>query len=149
MATGKALNGKPYAGNPHVRFDEGEVASAAMPRRGSLLYKSNVKIKVRLMAAVCAVAAFLPSSAGTLELEVLPGESWFGGGTAFGHDMPWTSATRKFSRDLRKDSGRTMAPRSTDPAASRSRRPFHACRTSWRLQSEPWHSDEGFFLVGS
>ena len=29
MTTGKALNGKPYAGNPHVRFDEGEVASAA------------------------------------------------------------------------------------------------------------------------
>ena len=39
MTTGKALNGKPYAGNPHVRFDEGEVASAATPRRGSLLYK--------------------------------------------------------------------------------------------------------------
>ena len=39
MATGKALNGKPYAGNPHVRFDEGEVAPAATPRRGSLLYK--------------------------------------------------------------------------------------------------------------
>ena len=31
------LNGKPDAGNPHVRFDEGEVASAK-PRRGSLLY---------------------------------------------------------------------------------------------------------------
>ena len=41
MATGKALNGKPYAGNPHVRFDEGEVASAATPRRGSLLYTRN------------------------------------------------------------------------------------------------------------
>ncbi|MBQ6914340.1 MAG: hypothetical protein IJQ65_01355, partial [Kiritimatiellae bacterium] len=40
MATGKALDGKPYAGNPHVRFDEGEVAPAATPRRGSLLYKS-------------------------------------------------------------------------------------------------------------
>ena len=40
MATGKALNGKPYAGNPHVRFDEGEVAPAATPRRGSLLYNS-------------------------------------------------------------------------------------------------------------
>ena len=40
MATGKALNGKPYAGNPHVRFDEGEVAPAATPRRGSLLYRS-------------------------------------------------------------------------------------------------------------
>ena len=43
MTTGKALNGKPYAGNPHVRFDEGEVAPAAKPRRGSLLYsKMNV-----------------------------------------------------------------------------------------------------------
>jgi len=62
MATGKALDGKPYAGNPHVRFDEGDVAPctaeaslrrvpcrrqpegrasgcAATPRRGSLLYK--------------------------------------------------------------------------------------------------------------
>ena len=27
MTTGKALDGKPYAGNPHVRFDEGEAAS--------------------------------------------------------------------------------------------------------------------------
>ncbi|MDE3275379.1 MAG: hypothetical protein PUJ80_05090, partial [Verrucomicrobiota bacterium] len=36
MTTGKALNGKPYEGNPHVRFDEGKVAST-MPRRGSLL----------------------------------------------------------------------------------------------------------------
>ena len=41
MTTGKALNGKPYAGNPHVRFDEGEVASAATSRRGSLLYKKH------------------------------------------------------------------------------------------------------------
>ena len=39
MTTGKALNGKPCAGNPHVRFDEGEDASAATPRRGSLLYR--------------------------------------------------------------------------------------------------------------
>ena len=44
MATGKALNGKPYAGNPHVRFDEGEVASAATPRRGSLLYMAMYAI---------------------------------------------------------------------------------------------------------
>lgn len=34
------MQGKPYAGNPHVRFDEGEVAPAATPRRGSLLYIS-------------------------------------------------------------------------------------------------------------
>ena len=54
MATGKALNGKPYAGNPHVRFDEGEVAPAATPRRGSLLYKKNLgKVPVgRLPSAV-------------------------------------------------------------------------------------------------
>ena len=62
MTKREALNGKPYAGNPHVQFDEGEVASctaeallrrvhcrrqpegrasvcAATSRRGSLLYK--------------------------------------------------------------------------------------------------------------
>ena len=38
--TNAILRGKPDAGNPHVRFDEGEVASAK-PRRGSLLYKSS------------------------------------------------------------------------------------------------------------
>ena len=36
--TNAILRGKPDAGNPHVRFDEGEVASAK-PRRGSLLYE--------------------------------------------------------------------------------------------------------------
>ena len=50
MATGKALDGKPYAGNPHVRFDEGEVASAATPRRGSLLYKALNKL---LLTVLC------------------------------------------------------------------------------------------------
>ena len=39
--TNAALRGKPDAGNPHVRFDEGEVAPAATPRRGSLLYNWN------------------------------------------------------------------------------------------------------------
>ena len=43
--TNAILRGKPDAGNPHVRFDEGEVASAK-PRRGSLLYK-----KLMLMVA--------------------------------------------------------------------------------------------------
>ena len=38
MTKREALNGKPYAGTPHVRFDEGEVASTATSRRGSLLY---------------------------------------------------------------------------------------------------------------
>ena len=39
--TNAILRGKPDAGNPHVRFDEGEVASAK-PRRGSLLYKISL-----------------------------------------------------------------------------------------------------------
>ena len=36
MATGKGPKGKPYAGNSHVRFDEGEVALESMPRRWPL-----------------------------------------------------------------------------------------------------------------
>ena len=64
MTAGKALNGKAYAGNPHVapsqryggtgRFDEGEVASAT-PRRGSLLY--NLKFYVVAITAVLALSA--------------------------------------------------------------------------------------------
>ena len=30
---------QPYAENPHTRFDEGNVALAETPRRGSLLYR--------------------------------------------------------------------------------------------------------------
>ena len=58
MATGKALNGKSYAGNPHVRFDEGEVASAATPRRGSLLYKKLIGVSAALFAALCGAPDF-------------------------------------------------------------------------------------------
>ena len=71
MTTGKALNGNPYAGNPHVRFDEGEVASAATPRRGSLLYKAIARAKIgrRALTASAALAAALAAftaSAATL-----------------------------------------------------------------------------------
>ena len=51
--TNAILRGKPDAGNPHVRFDEGEVASAK-PRRGSLLYNKH-KL---LVAAVLITAEF-------------------------------------------------------------------------------------------
>lgn len=37
----KALNGKMNAGNPHIRFDEEEVAPDATPRRGSSLYMTT------------------------------------------------------------------------------------------------------------
>ena len=63
MTTGKALNGKPYAGNPHVRFDEGEVAPAATPRRGSLLYKNMMLKTVVAVAALCVATASSPSFA--------------------------------------------------------------------------------------
>ena len=42
MATENALNRKPYAGNTHVRVDEGKVAPAATPRRGFRLCKNGL-----------------------------------------------------------------------------------------------------------
>jgi hypothetical protein len=70
--TNATLRGKPDAGNPHVRFDEGEVASAK-PRRGSLLYK---KLLMAVVAAVAAVAGFggntlnVPSKYSTIEAAI-------------------------------------------------------------------------------
>ena len=58
MTTGKALDGKPYAGNPHVRFDEGEVAPAATPRRGSPLYNAQIMATLAGAASLLAVTAF-------------------------------------------------------------------------------------------
>ena len=52
--TNAALRGKPDAGNPHVRFDEGEVASVATPRRGSLLYATGKK-RIVLLAVISGV----------------------------------------------------------------------------------------------
>ena len=70
MTTGKVLNGKPYAGNPHVWFDEVEVALAAAPRRGSLLY--NAKIK-KVFAALLFMAAANGSFAAKTLYVVPPG----------------------------------------------------------------------------
>ena len=50
------LNGKPDAGNPHVRFDEGEVASAK-PRRGSLLYKNSGGFSFAVVFATALISA--------------------------------------------------------------------------------------------
>ena len=51
--TNSALDGKPYAGNPHVRIDEGDGASAK-PRRSSLLYKSKYLAVVTLALGIAA-----------------------------------------------------------------------------------------------
>ena len=56
MATGKALDG-----NPHVRFDEGEVVSTTTQRRGSLLYNANsVIVAILALAAGTGLGAVAP-----------------------------------------------------------------------------------------
>ena len=67
MTKREAFNGKPYAGNPHVRFDEGEAASTT-PRRGSLLYTKvkTLGLKMRITIVFAAIA-FL----GKMSAEVL------------------------------------------------------------------------------
>ena len=63
MTTGKALDGKPLVGIPHVRFDEGGVA--ATPSRGSLLYKLNktmLVMKTLLILVGIGLSAALPAS---------------------------------------------------------------------------------------
>ena len=57
--TNAILWGKPDAGNPHVRFDEGEVASAK-PRRGSLLYKDAGlhEMAEAVIGVIAAIMAF-------------------------------------------------------------------------------------------
>ena len=52
--TNVALRGKPKAGNQHVWVDMGESASAATPRRGSLLYSKVKAATVALMAVFAA-----------------------------------------------------------------------------------------------
>ena len=58
MTTGKALDEKPYVGNQHVRFDKGEVASATMPRRWSLLCKRLLSIAVTAVSIGTASVAY-------------------------------------------------------------------------------------------
>ena len=68
MATGKTLDE-----NPHVRFDEGEVASAT-PRRGSLLYterphkKAGARATVLALLASAATVAFAATAAQPAEV---------------------------------------------------------------------------------
>jgi len=89
MATGKALDGKPYAGNPHVRFDEGEGAPAAKPRRGSLLYL-NCKYAVvafgALMVSSGLCGSFTNNQVGVVSQQVI--DSWASGSSWVGNAAP-------------------------------------------------------------
>ncbi len=67
MATGKALDGKPYAGNPHVRFDEGHVTRKNAFAGGN--GESTMHITKRLFLAA-AMAAGLVGSAPAADLDL-------------------------------------------------------------------------------
>ena len=57
MIRRKALDGTPYAGNPHVRFDEGEVTPAATPRGGVLFSKKILMVIGAVVALTNMVGA--------------------------------------------------------------------------------------------
>ena len=64
MTKREALNGKPYTGNPHVRFDAGDVALVATPRCESLPHKTcetrvqiaTTAMRLLSLAASCLIA---------------------------------------------------------------------------------------------
>ena len=77
--TDAALRGKPDAGNPHVRFDEGEVAPAATPRRGSLLYKTTTIIAAAAFSVLAtAYAEDIAWTGGDDGTTLNKGENWSG-----------------------------------------------------------------------
>ena len=104
--TNAILRGRSYAGNPHVRFDEGEVASypptvgrpegvamrGAKPRRGSLLYR-----RVLLLSLLVSL------SAGATEYHVSPQGDDAAAGSA---DRPFRSLAR--ARDAARTAGGTL-----------------------------------------
>ena len=55
------LSGKPDAGNPHTRFDEGKAASER-PRRGSLRYKKGMLSLAVTLGTLAAIAGYKPES---------------------------------------------------------------------------------------
>ena len=86
--TNSALDGKPYAGNPHVRFDEGDGASAK-PRRSSLLYK-------RILVMLCVAVSTIVMAKTT---------TWIGGATGqfsaaanWDNGVPASGDTVKFTK---------------------------------------------------
>ena len=73
MTIRKALNGKPYAGSPHVRFDACDVAPSEKPRCGALLYK-KIGIVVLFAGVAACSAAGVPCGNVTLR-EVVRGHA--------------------------------------------------------------------------
>ena len=91
--TNAILRGKPDAGNPHVRFDEGEVASAK-PRRGSLLYNR----RLAMLAAVAASAVGAAPLLGVAGSCIISGETNRVESTVV--EKPMTGSLDSFWRDF-------------------------------------------------
>ena len=69
MVTEKALEEKPHAGNPHIRFDSGKGAPVSTPRCRVLLYK-------RVVLAAIAVAMALPALSAMRYWKASPENNW-------------------------------------------------------------------------
>ena len=64
MTTGNTFDGKPSVENPHVRFDEREVASAATPRLWLPLYKMRMTFRTGILFSSLVAALIPPADAG-------------------------------------------------------------------------------------
>ena len=62
-----------YLGNPHVRFDEGEVAPAAKPRRGSLFGNARHLIAT---VALCSATISAATEASTIVTQTINNVEW-------------------------------------------------------------------------
>ncbi len=69
----KVMQGKPYAGNPHVRFDEG-AGAPTRSGRSALLYKKTAVLALALLAYVRLIAAPAHWAGISLSDDGIPGE---------------------------------------------------------------------------
>jgi len=100
------LRGTPDAGNPHVRFDEGEFASAK-PRRGSLLYKKLLGLAGAMLgfAALTAEAA-LGNDRTWFLVEIPLSSTYSNGNTWLGWSGRWTDYPLNVDRSLPYEEGK-------------------------------------------
>ena len=61
--TEKLVQGKPYAGNPHIWFDDVEVDLTATPRRLSMRCETKTRLEVCLGLLFCLVCPMLAAAA--------------------------------------------------------------------------------------
>ena len=119
--TNAILRGKPDAGNPHVRFDEGEVASAK-PRRGSLLYIAAISSCIPRRPIFCRARRKSSNGSWPRSRRAISRPSSSSGADRRGS----SSRRRRSSRTRRSGSSRSvrMNPSRSRPSATARRFPF-------------------------